>query len=137
MQSIYIYIHFSRYLDIKMLLFPLTMVMMRRWQSILGRNEYKRLARREPTIRNVQMQRMTVLASLFWKHSSKTKMRNIEASGHAAAKNIKHIFSFLFWWNIQISRQISSSSYLKVKLQIKYLFRFYIQDKSRISQIQN
>jgi len=45
--SPYIYIHFSGYLDIKMLLFLLTMVMMRRWQSILGRNDRRDLQEEE------------------------------------------------------------------------------------------
>ena len=45
--SPYIHIHFSGYLDIKILLFPLTMVMMRRWQSILGRNDRRDLQEEE------------------------------------------------------------------------------------------
>jgi len=94
------------------------------------------------------MQRMTAPASFFWKHSSKTERREIDASvqqqripdiffglwniskysADSVQQRISDIFVFQFWWTIQISEQLSFSIHSKVKLQIDTLSRFYIRD---------
>jgi len=86
---------------------------------------------------------MTALASFFWKHSSKTEMREINASVQRISDiffsflvvveypNIQQILSikeyqtyFCFWFG-EISKY-----HLKTKLQIDTLSRSYISRKS-------